>query len=241
MIKKSIIRIIKNYSVNADWELAFGGKAKGNRHLFRVAKIAKYLAKKENAKMDIVEAGAWLHDIGLIKGNDNVPQEIRAIAENFLQKLNLSVEEQNFIADCVESHEGLVLAKTLEAKLVHDADVLDKSGVLGVIRHTWKITNLIDPQARPDKIYDILKEHLFWRKSKLYTPTAKKIANTMQKQLSVFMDNKKQAIVVIEFINKLAYKGYTTEKIARRLIKNKRINKSFSNLLSNQIVCGYLK
>lgn len=238
MINKQILKKIKQHAIDMDWNVAFGGKSKGNRHLFRVVKIARFLAKKENADITICESGAWLHDIGLISGNDNNPKKIRAIAEAFLNKLRISNDLQRKIADCVESHEGIIKAKTLESKIVHDADVLDKMGPLGIIRHTWKITNLIDPDADANEIFVLIEKHLRWRKSKLQTPTAKQLSKLFEKQFEEFFADRNLAVITIQEIRALARKGIVTERIAK--IMQRKFKNNFTLALNDQLNCRFL-
>lgn len=233
MLSKTMMKQIKDHALAMDWNVAFGGKSKGNRHLFRVAKIARFLAKKEKADISVCEAGALLHDIGLIAGNDNDPRKIRAIAESFLNKLDIPKNLQRKIADCVESHEGLVKPKTIEAAIVHDADVLDKMGPLGVIRHTWKIVNLIEPHASENKIFSILKKHLLWRKTKLNTSTAKQLSKLFDKQIEEFFTNKTFGIFVIKETKKLAVRSIISEKIAK--ILQRKFKNDFTLALTDQL------
>ncbi len=238
MLSKNIVKQIRGRAIAMDWNMAFGGKSKGNRHLFRVAKIARFLAKKENADITICESGAWLHDIGLTVGNDNNPKKIRAIAEAFLSKLRISNNLQKKIADCVESHEGLVRPKILEASIVHDADVLDKMGPLGIIRHTWKITNLIDPNANANEIFVLIEKHLHWRKSKLQTPTAKQLSKLLEKQFEEFFADRNFAVIIIREIRALARKGIATERIAK--IMQRKFKNNFTLALNDQLSCRFL-
>ena len=83
-----------------------------------LALIAKFLANKEGANSEICEAGAWIHDIGLVDGNDDDPVKIRGIAEDFLSSLSLDTKSKRRIADCVETHEGMGEAASIEAKIV---------------------------------------------------------------------------------------------------------------------------
>jgi len=238
MINTNIINEIKMHAVDVDWNLAFGGKSKGNRHLFRVNKIARFLAQKEKANIDITIAGAWLHDIGLAVGDDKEPEKIRKIAEKFLKSLNLSTEEIQQIADCVESHEGTVTPKSLEAQIVHDSDVLDKMGPLGVVRHTWKVTNLINKNAQSEEILSILKSHLQWRESRLFTPTAQHLAHKFDCILDSFFNDKRVALSTISQIKLLAQEGFTTERIVRRLIKGRK--DEFAQAITRQVKCEFL-
>lgn len=238
MVNKAIIKKIKEYSIHQDWYVAFDGKSKGNRHLFRVARIANFLAKQEKANIGISVSGAWLHDIGLTEGDDNDPKKIRKIAEKFLDTLDLSKSDKSRIAHCVEAHEGAVEAKSLEAKIVHDADVLDKMGVLGAIRHTWKLVHLLSPKASAAEIFDILMQHLQWRREKLYTKTAKELVKKIDMPLQHFFNNRDLAIEAIGEIMNYSKRGFTSEKIAMRMLENQRL--PLSSNLRMQLYCSFL-
>jgi HD superfamily phosphodiesterase len=218
MITSSIMNRIKRHAVSMDWDVAFGGKAKGNQHLSRVVTIAQFLAEKEEASSEICAAGAWLHDVSLIAGNDDNPVRVRAVAEEYLSGLPLNDESKRRIAECVETHEGAGEAVSLEAKIVHDADALDKMGLLGVIRHTWKIVNLIKPEAGADEVFSILQKHLKERRERLYTTTAKKLVRSLNEALREFFEDKTKAIEMLETIMQLAKAGTISDEIAKELL-----------------------
>lgn len=238
MINRDLLNQIKDHALYIDWEVAFKGKSKGNRHLFRVAAIADFIARIEDADRDICEAGAWIHDIGLMHGNDDNPLQIRTIANNFLITLPLQEKIRERIVQCVESHEGMKTAQSIEAMVVHDADVLDKMGVLGIIRHTWKIVNLIEPDASDEEIYQLLLNHLQWRKSKLYTKTGRKLAKVIYKQFSSIMKDKTEALSLIKHIRIDAKRGVITEKIAQNLVLQSE--PVFKKILMSQLDCSNL-
>lgn len=218
MITQDIMEQIKNYAVYVDWNVAFKGKANGNEHLFRVVVIATFLAEKEGAQKDICEAGAWLHDISLADGNDDDPTKVRASVERFLAHLSLNNECRRRIAECAETHEGTEDAISTEAKIVHDADALDKMGLLGVIRHTWKIVNLIQPDASAKEVYVLLQKHLQARKEKLYTATARKLVRKLNESLAQFFIDEGKAVRRLESIMQLARAGITSDNIAKGLL-----------------------
>jgi uncharacterized protein len=218
MITQEIIDQIKDDAIYIDWNIAFNGKAKGNQHLFRVAIIAKFLAEKEGAQEEICEAGAWLHDISLVDGNDDDPIKVRASVEKFLAPLQLDNESKRRIAECAETHEGAGVAVSIEAKIVHDADALDKMGLLGVIRHTWKIVNLIEPDASPKQVFLLLQKHLKARKEKLYTETARKLVRKLNGSLYQFFENETNALKMLEDAMKHAKSGITSDDIAKGLL-----------------------
>ena len=60
MIDRHIIDQIEEYAITMDWHVAFGGKARGNRHLFRVVTIAKFLAEKEQANWERLSSAIGL-------------------------------------------------------------------------------------------------------------------------------------------------------------------------------------
>lgn len=235
MIKQKKIKEIKKLGIKIDHEMAFGGKSKGNKHLFRTVKIAKYLAVKIKANLLIVEGGAWLHDTALPTGNDYNYKNNKKIVMSLLSPIDISQTDKELIAECVASHEGTENPKTLEAKIVHDADVLEKLGILGIIRHTWKMTNSnqINPNLIKDQDVKKILEHIKWRSKKLQTPIAKKIARYLNVPI-----NKKDARVIVSITSSNSINGVITEKIA--ILLHKYLNQKQKEILSEQLNLSYL-
>lgn len=233
---ENILKEIRKKAIEIDWASAFGGKSSGNKHLYRIVKIAKYLAKNMNADIFIVEAGALLHDLALPTGNDYDYRKNKMIAKKFIAPFDLSVAEKDEIAECVAAHEGTVKPKSLEAKIVHDADVLEKSGVLGIIRHTWKTTNSgqIDPENITKKDIQKIVNHIKWREKRLQTPLAKKL----HKRVAVNISDA-QLKKIIPKISKLAEKSIITEDIADIISKDLKKNQQIK--LKQQLNLKYLK
>src|SRR3989338_2709918 len=216
MLNKNTLLKVKRLALKIDHDVAFAGKAKGNRHLWRVVKLAKYMAKRLGANVSIVEAGAWLHDTALPSGNDYDCEKNRKIAKDILTDLHLSAEDSLMIAECVASHEGTSKPKILEAKIVHDADVLEKTGILGIIRHTWKLANSgkisADNITKKD-VREILN-HLKWRSKKLQTSMGKNIHSYLSVPITVT-----KAENIISTVAKKAINGIVTEEIASSIYK----------------------
>ncbi len=236
MLDRKTIDKIKKLGIKIDHEQAFGGKSKGNKHLSRVVRVAKFLAKKTGANIRIVEAAAYLHDTALPSGNDYDYSKNKKIVLNILKRFDLSKEEADRIAECVASHEGTRGPKTLEAKIVHDADVREKTGVLGIIRHTWKMTNMnkLDPAHIRENDAKKILAHVRWRAKKLQTPIARKI----EKYLSQGIDQK-TAKKIVFVTAPLAARGIITEKIAPVVMKH--LNKKQKARLKEQLAVVYLK
>lgn len=232
------IKKINNFAIDLDWHRVFNGKTKGNRHLFRVVRIAEFLAQEENGSIEICQAGAWLHDVGLINGNKNHPKNGMRVADKFLCSLGISKEIRKNIIHCIEAHEGTIRTKTLEAKIVHDADVLDKSGVLGLIRHTWKILNTSTKDFTPEEISKLLSEHLKFRQKKLYSITAKILLAKINKKTKKLLTNKKIAIAFIKRVMQLIKQGFISDKIAQKIAEES--DDELNALLKNQLDCTFL-
>lgn len=197
--------------------------------------MAKFLARKTGADESIVIAGAFLHDTALPSGNDYNYFKNKKVVKNLLKHFNLSQKEMEGIAECVASHEGVVNPKTLEAKVVHDADVLEKVGLLGIIRHTWKMTNLkkINYKMIEDDDVSIILSHIEWRRKRMQTPIAKKIG----KYLNIPID-KQKAKTIIALTSSMAFGGVVTEKISMTL--RKHLNKKWNEKLREQLNLSYL-
>ncbi len=214
MLDKKTLKKIEKLALKIDWDQSFGGKSKGNKHLSRVILIADFLAERLGADRAIVRAGALLHDVALPTGNDYDYGKNKKIALKLLKQFPVSITDRNAIAECVASHEGTMKPKTLEAKIVHDADVLEKSGILGIIRHTWKMTNLFGLKSTSishQEAQEII-EHIRWRRKQLCTPLAKKLYRHVHEEIK-----REKLLKFIRSVSELADRGSVTEKIAVRL------------------------
>jgi len=232
---KDILLKIRKLAFQIDWEDAFGGKSKGNQHLFRITEIAKFLAREVCANLFVVEAGALLHDTSLSSGDDSDYMHNKQIIIELLKQFDLTDNQSSNIAECVASHEGTTKPKTLEAKVVHDADVLEKSGILGIIRHTWKLTNL--EMIQSDKIDDVvvnkILEHLRWRGEQLCTPIAIRMHKYLMSNIDV-----SHAKLIIYKIAQQAQEGFITEQIADSLMMT--LSKERGSTLKKQLNLKYL-
>jgi uncharacterized protein len=96
-------------------------------HMNRTIKIAKFIAKKENANLEIVKLGAMVHQF-----HDNVDE-----LKKFLEDIDLEPKLIEKLVECAEFRPFKNTSKkqaTLEAKVVFDADALQVLGPQGIIR-----------------------------------------------------------------------------------------------------------
>ena len=120
---------------------SFAGAESGHdrRHIYRVWKTAKHIAKTENVDMFIVELWALLHDIADFKFNDGDEEIGPRKAREFLESLNVTenniVHIEKIIANI--SFKGILNKqkfKSPELNVVQDADRLDALGAIGIAR-----------------------------------------------------------------------------------------------------------
>ncbi len=236
MLNKKVLQKIRKIALDVDHNAAFGGKSKGNKHLERAVRIALFLAKKSGADLNITEASTWLHDTALPTGNDYDPEKNRRVVRRLLKGVNLTPVEVARIAECAASHEGTKAPSSLESKIVHDADVIEKTGILGLIRHTWKLTNSgkLDPEHVTGADVRAILNHIAWRKKQLRLPLSKKLAQRVEAKPA-----KKQAKQIVATVARLAQRGVITEVIATKL--SKELSASQRASLKSQLSLAYLK
>ena len=98
---------------------------------------------------DILHAAVWLHDLGVFEGHrpvnpallanwDNVAYACRVIPE-LLQQWNFPAEKIPAVINAIEQHAAHCQPATPEAILLHDADLLEQLGAVGIMRTLCKI------------------------------------------------------------------------------------------------------
>ncbi len=109
-------------------------------HIMRVYKNAEKLAKKEKANTKLILSAALLHDIVNYPKSDkrskNSSTESAVRARQILSKYDFSNSEMKIITDTIHDHSFSKnrTPKTLEGKILQDADRLDAIGAIGIAR-----------------------------------------------------------------------------------------------------------
>ena len=110
-------------------------------HIYRVWKNSIFIANKEKADLDlyVVQLAALLHDIADFKFHAGDSSVGAKITRDHLTSLVVDKETISHIAEIVEniSSKGAGAEKpmrTLEGKVVRDADRLDAIGAIGIAR-----------------------------------------------------------------------------------------------------------
>lgn len=121
-IKQEILKEIEIYKNNSDDHYDFW-----NEHIKYVYKEAIWLSEIYKADRTIVELGALLHDIALIKQvGDRKDHHINGVelAKDVLEKYNCPKEIMEKVIGCVLNHRSCKNATNLEELCVCDADIL---------------------------------------------------------------------------------------------------------------------
>lgn len=139
-------------------------------HIMRVYNLALTIAKTEkNVDMDVLQAGVLLHDIGGAKeSKDQSGQTDHAVigaemAKPILEKFGMSSDKIKHVQECILSHRYRTnnKPKTIEAKIVHDADKLETAGAIGIARaFSWIGKHRAKIYKKVDNIEEYAKENL---------------------------------------------------------------------------------
>jgi uncharacterized protein len=117
-----------------------GDAAHDDMHVRRVVANARLLAIAEGADFTIVIPAAWLHDcVSIPKDSPERKQASRlaaVAAGDFLRHAGYSEQHIPAIQHAIEAHSftAQIAPRTVEARVVQDADRLDALGAVGIAR-----------------------------------------------------------------------------------------------------------
>ncbi|MCS7119487.1 MAG: HD domain-containing protein [Archaeoglobaceae archaeon] len=165
-------------------------------HVARVIRIAKFLAEKEGANIEIVLKSAELHDVA--RNFENHAFASAMVAEKILREQGFDEKFIFAVKDSIETHSfsTKIEPKTLEARILSDADKLDAMGAVGVARA------FMFSGEKGRSIEDTLRhfeEKLLKLKNNLYTDTAKRIGKNRHRFLELFYEEIKRELAFEDF------------------------------------------
>lgn len=104
-------------------------------HTLRVAYWARRLAVAEGADIEKCVVAALFHDVSHFVSEDYRKHGVRSaeVAKDFLIRENFDENFMKDVAYAVESHVGEANPKTLEARILQDADTLDRFGYFRIL------------------------------------------------------------------------------------------------------------
>lgn len=180
-------------------------------HIERVWKLSQTLAEAENAKLEITELGALLHDVADWKFYGGDDSEGPRQARKWLESIASPTDTINAVVKIVEgvSYKGAGVETpmdTIEGRVVQDADRLDALGAIGIARTFAyggaKNRLIYDPDEAPQlhASFDEYKknkghsinhfhEKLLLLKDRMQTETGRKIAEERHRFMELYLDH----------------------------------------------------
>ncbi|MEM4140869.1 MAG: HD domain-containing protein [Nitrososphaeria archaeon] len=136
-------------------------------HSLRVYNLCKILAKNEKVDMLVLEAAALLHDIGREHERKDPKvdhaEKSAELAQKILDKIGFPKEKVQDVLYAIKVHRFSkgINPKTLEAKILQDADRIDVSGAIGIATafayggaYGLKLYDIDDPFAKNRSLND---------------------------------------------------------------------------------------
>ena len=133
-MKRTSLKSIEEYSEEEMAKLGLYGVC----HVRRVRQLCIQLAKSQKGTVDsgILEIAALLHDVAKhLEKTDNSVEHGKLSAEmseNFLRSIGFNEEKTRAICYAIRAHTLRGELNSIEAKILHDADFLDKMGTVGI-------------------------------------------------------------------------------------------------------------
>jgi uncharacterized protein len=183
--------------------VGFDDPAHGWEHIKRVYKLALSVSEQENADTFTVGMAALMHDIGHVSSDTLLHHAdlSMSVAGELLLAYEVSDDTREAILHAIEAHSFSlgIEPRTLEAKVVRDADRLDSLGAIGILR--WAITGTVrrtgetqtyhpeDPFAEWHTLDDrrYMLDHFFTKLLKLDSTMATQTGRALAQERIAFM------------------------------------------------------
>lgn len=177
------------------------------QHVLRVFNLAEEIGKSEGADMDILIPAALFHDVVVYQKNNPQSRNATDKSADFASKILNKFKEYpkskiEKVVLCIKqcSFTKKIVPKLLESKILQDADRLDATGAISIMRTfssggqmNRAFYNPIDPFCENNQIVSGFGIELFYNRLLLvekgmHTRFAKQIAKRRTKFLRKFLD-----------------------------------------------------
>lgn len=223
-MKLSKPQIVKNVYNIAEKMFVGLGPCHDFYHTKRVLKVAEYLAEKEGADMFVVRLAALLHDIGRIEEYKHKYSEVKIdhadlsakSAGPLLKKFGLPEKTINAVCHAIIAHRfrnPTEPAKTIEAKVIRDADKLDSIGAIGIARafawlgeyrvgtiyvgkKNWAKFNIDSANQKQESFQKEWAVKLSKIKDQMFTKSGKKMALKRHKLMEKYLKDLEKEIML---------------------------------------------
>jgi uncharacterized protein len=141
----------------------------GFDHFKRVYATAKKISSLMNYDDEILHAACFLHDIDLQEPRVRMSAKK---ARKFLETMDFPKDKIELVIDAIKGQTPSMRPESMEARLLHDADLLDLIGATGIVRLSaaahpwWNKSTLSDALETIKKYRDLAYKNLIMDKSK---------------------------------------------------------------------------
>jgi len=177
-------------------------------HTRRVLRLCLRIGRKEAADLDILRLAALLHDVGREEEDRSGGKSCHAaagavLARGILERHGLDAGKVREVVHCVRTHRfrKRAVPKTLEARILFDADKLDSIGAVGIGRaflfagevgarlHDKDVdVRKTKPYTRDDTAYREYLVKLARIRDRVFTREGKRIAAERHRYMAGFFD-----------------------------------------------------
>ncbi|MCB1670718.1 MAG: HD domain-containing protein [Gammaproteobacteria bacterium] len=189
-------------------------------HVRRVVSLARALAESEGADLRVVLPAAWLHDcITLPKDSPDKHRASTLAAQEairFLKSIDYPYDCLEGIYHAIQAHSysAAIRPRTLEARVVQDADRLDALGAIGIARCILVGGALHTPLYEPDDAFcerrqpadrQYVLDHFYTKllhlPQSLHTPSARLEARRRRQAILFYLDELRRELSVSRIRN----------------------------------------
>ncbi len=184
MYEKDITSIVKDFV----YKNSEKDDIHGYPHVIRVYDLCLKIGKELSANLLVLKLAALFHDIGRVGepksfNNKKNHAEISAeIVSDFLLSKNFDISNEDIenIIHSIKAHSfsNKIIPKTLEAKILSDADKLDALGAIGIYR---TIGFTVKNHGGIEQVISHMEEKILVLKDQLLLDISKRIAKERQK------------------------------------------------------------
>jgi len=161
-------------------------------HIKNVVDLARKIAKKEGADLDVVTVAALFHDISKLEAPQDIhAEEGASVAREYLtSRCEFPESFTTEVCAAIEahSHQGSLADLPLETQCLIEADILDKIGANGtalmLLRMGYESRTHMDSARMVDRVFKRGRDHV----TRLESDTAESIAHQRLKRVKWFRE-----------------------------------------------------
>ena len=159
-------------------------------HVERMTEWCQLLGPKMGADMEVLLAGALLHDVGVVINRKNHYTVGRARAAEILKEVGFPEEKIEDALHVLEAHSryGGPDPQTIEAKVGQDADALEYIGAIGILRALVRGLNDGSFNGRISDFPEFLQSILAKVEDTFHTKEAEAIGRSRLEYMKIFIE-----------------------------------------------------